>query len=652
MDRLRRSMSSLTDLPELIGFFSYSREDDEDSYGALSALRERIQRELRGQLGRSMRTFRLWQDKEAIAAGKQWEVEIKDAVAESAFFIPIVTPTVVRSHFCRFELESFLAREAALDRNDLVFPILYIKVPELDDRARLQSDSVLSIIAKRQYLDWREFRLRDVNSTDVKEAIERFCANICDTLRRSWLSPEERKAMEETAAAQRDEAERKREEDEAKRRAEEERRLAADAQARQRADEERRRRDAEAEQRRAKAAQQRTEERLLREEAAAKRRAEQEERRRLGASEAFVGLPLSRSALMAGFIAGVVLLCMIGGWFLFAPRTHAPVPSIPGRTAQAPLSVPPVPATAPVTPISPVPNPPAPAAAAAPVAPTPLAIAPTQGIETPRSITRPPLSLEQERALKPKDSFWECDNCPEMVVVPAGNFIMGAPETEEGTSIAERPQLSVKMSNSFAVGRFAVTFDEWDACVADGGCDGYKPKDQGWGRGRQPVINVSWKDAKAYVAWLAKKTSKPYRLLSEAEREYVTRAGTATPFWWGNSISTNQANYNGNDIYGKGVKGEYRARTLLVKSFEPNPWGLYQVHGNVFEWTEDCYHDSYQGAPTDGSAWTGGDCSERVVRGGCWRYAPWTVRSANRASNLPVLRNSALGFRVARALTP
>jgi formylglycine-generating enzyme required for sulfatase activity len=129
--------------------------------------------------------------------------------------------------------------------------------------------------------------------------------------------------------------------------------------------------------------------------------------------------------------------------------------------------------------------------------------------------------------------FKECENCPEMVVVPSGSFTMGSPASEEGRGNEEGPQHSVTLAKPFAVGRFAVTFDEWDACVADGGCNGHRPDDKGWGRGRQPVINVSWADAKAYVAWLSRKTGKPYRLLSEAEREYVTRAGTTTPFWWG-----------------------------------------------------------------------------------------------------------------------
>src|SRR5262249_20788523 len=146
----------------------------------------------------------------------------------------------------------------------------------------------------------------------------------------------------------------------------------------------------------------------------------------------------------------------------------------------------------------------------------------------------------------------------------------------------------VSFKKPFAVGRFAATFDEWDACVADGECNKYRPADGGGGRGRRPVINVSWNDAHAYVAWLSGKTGKTYRLLSEAEREYVTRAETSTAFWWGTSVSTNQANYDGRFGYEGGPSGQYRERTMPVDSFQANPWGLYQMHGNVWEWTEDC----------------------------------------------------------------
>ena len=264
-----------------------------------------------------------------------------------------------------------------------------------------------------------------------------------------------------------------------------------------------------------------------------------------------------------------------------------------------------------------------------------------------------PIPSTGERALQPGNSFRECGNCPEMVVVPAGSFIMGSPETEIGRGGNEGPQHKVIFAYRFAVGRFSVTFDEWDACVADGGCNGYSPPNQGWGRGRRPVINVSWNDVKTYLAWLAQKTAKSYQLRSEAEREYVTRAGTTTPFWWGSSISTTQANYKGTEIYGDdGVRGEFRDQSLPVDSFDPNPWGLYQVHGNVSEWTEDCRHDNYIDAPTDGSAWIAPNCNQHVRRGGSIGSPPSVLRSASRLFSRPTDAYPFLGFRVARTLTP
>jgi formylglycine-generating enzyme required for sulfatase activity len=250
-----------------------------------------------------------------------------------------------------------------------------------------------------------------------------------------------------------------------------------------------------------------------------------------------------------------------------------------------------------------------------------------------------------------KNTFKDCDDCPEMVVVPPGSFMMGSPVTEKGRSSDEGPQHPVNFARAFAVGKFAVTFDEWDACVADGGCNGYKALDAGWGRGRRPAIYVSWDDAKAYVDWLSRKTGKPYRLLSEAEREYVARAGTVTPFWFGSSISSQQANYNGDYVYDGGSKGEYRHQTLLVDAFEENPWGLYQVHGNVWEWTEDCYNDNYRGAPSDGSAWTDGDCGRRVLRGGSSIDYPRDLRAASRNADPADFRTMDDGFRVARDLS-
>lgn len=266
------------------------------------------------------------------------------------------------------------------------------------------------------------------------------------------------------------------------------------------------------------------------------------------------------------------------------------------------------------------------------------------------------VSMAQSRekpCIKPGsgESFKDCANCPEMVIVPSGSFMMGSPKDEPEQTSLEEPQHRVAIAKPFAVGKFAVTFAGWDACVAAGGCGGFQPKDKGWGRGDRPVINVRWDDAKAYVSWLSTKTGKTYRLLSEAEREYVARAGTTAPFWWGSSITPEQANYAGSvDPYeGGGKKGANRQKTLPVKSFKPNPWGLYQVHGNVREWVEDCFHGSYNGAPADGSAWKTGECADRVLRGGSWANNPQRLRAAWRDWNL-IGDLSDVGFRVARTL--
>jgi len=258
---------------------------------------------------------------------------------------------------------------------------------------------------------------------------------------------------------------------------------------------------------------------------------------------------------------------------------------------------------------------------------------------------------EAASATAPGTVFRDCPDCPEMVVVPAGQFTMGSLANEPQRD-SDEAQVRVSIARPFAVGKFAVTFDEWDACVAGGGCNGYRPDDRRWGRGTRPVINVNWDDAKAYTAWLSKKTGKTYRLPSEAEREYVARAGTTTPFWWGTTISTAQANYDGSHTYGGGAKGEFRGRTMPVDSFKANPWGLYNVHGNVWEWTEDCWNDTNTGNPGDGRARTSGDCSRRVVRGGSWGYFPQFLRSANREGDTPDDRSDSFGFRLARTLNP
>ena len=250
---------------------------------------------------------------------------------------------------------------------------------------------------------------------------------------------------------------------------------------------------------------------------------------------------------------------------------------------------------------------------------------------------------------EPSDVFGECDGCPEMVVVPAGAFMMGSPADEAERLDNEGPQHSVTFAQPFAIGKYEVTFDQWDACVADGGCD-FRPDDEGWGRGRRPVMYVNWQDVHQFTGWLSQKTGATYRLPSEAEWEYAARAGTITPFHTGNTISTDQANYNGSYIYGGGVIGEDRQQTLPAGSFPANGFGLHDVHGNVWEWVQDCNSVSYDGAPTDGTAWRTDSCDMGVIRSGSSHYGPGLLRSANRIGVGPDLHVIYYGFRVARTL--
>ena len=255
-----------------------------------------------------------------------------------------------------------------------------------------------------------------------------------------------------------------------------------------------------------------------------------------------------------------------------------------------------------------------------------------------------------EQALKPEDMFRECsalqgkDYCPQMVVLPAGSFIMGSPATEQGHQPSEEPQHLVRIAKPFAVSKSELTFDEWDTCVNYDGCP-QSVADSGWGHGQQPLINVTWGDAQHYVAWLSKMTGKPYRLLTEAEYEFAARAGATTAYSWGDDIGKDKANC-------KGCGSQWdNTQTAPIGSFAANGFGLFDMVGNVWEWVEDCVKDNYDGAPTDGSAWIeGGDCKNRMVRGGSWNNTPVNLRAANRVATSTGFRDNLLGFRVARTL--
>ena len=256
-------------------------------------------------------------------------------------------------------------------------------------------------------------------------------------------------------------------------------------------------------------------------------------------------------------------------------------------------------------------------------------------------------STAEARALQTGQSFSDTlgsgSQGPEMVVVPSGRFRMGC-QSGSDCYVDETPLHDVIIPQPFAVSKYEVTFEDWHRCVAGGGCGGYAPDDGGWGRGRRPAINVSWDDAQTYVAWLSEQSGRTYRLLSEAEWEYVARAGSSSQYSWGSSIGTDRANCDG-----CGSRWDDR-QTAPVGSFQANAFGLHDMHGNVIEWVEDCWNDSYVGAPTDGGAWETGNCSARVLRGGSWYSTLDSLRSAYRWRATPVSRDDILGFRVARTL--
>jgi len=279
--------------------------------------------------------------------------------------------------------------------------------------------------------------------------------------------------------------------------------------------------------------------------------------------------------------------------------------------------------------------------AAAPMLYVPLAVPPTPeaawgGLLPPRPA---PLSPEREAGLRPADVFKECDVCPEMVVIPAGRFLMGSPPDERWDSgsptISEWPQHEVTIARPFAVGRFAVTAAEYRACLADGGCESEKRPPRP--ATRKPA-GTSWLAAKDYVRWLSAKTGRRYRLLTEAELEYIIRAGTTTPYPTGDTVRDDQALFYED------------SEPIEVGSYPPNAFGLYDTIGNLGSWAEDCWHDDYVGAPADGSAWLTGDCEWRLRRGGGSRSDRDDLRSARRTGWWAT--EPGTGLRVARDLEP
>jgi formylglycine-generating enzyme required for sulfatase activity len=237
-----------------------------------------------------------------------------------------------------------------------------------------------------------------------------------------------------------------------------------------------------------------------------------------------------------------------------------------------------------------------------------------------------------------QDTMIDGSLAPEMLIIQGGEFMRGDAQGDDD----EKPPARVKLA-SFAIGVFEITFSQYDRFCTETKRD--KPDDEGWLRGNRPVINVSWKDAKAYTEWLSKKTRQQYRLPTDAEWEYAARAGTQSKFWWGDQVSSARANCEGCQSLWDGAK------TAPVGKFPANPFGLHDTAGNVFEWVADCFHDRFADAPADGSAIEKAGCGKRVIRGGAWSFPPKEIRSANRWRDFPSRRSDDTGFRIARDFT-
>ncbi|MDE2851314.1 MAG: SUMF1/EgtB/PvdO family nonheme iron enzyme [Acidobacteriota bacterium] len=297
------------------------------------------------------------------------------------------------------------------------------------------------------------------------------------------------------------------------------------------------------------------------------------------------------------------------------------------------------------------------ASAAVPAPSVPPAVVPAEDAEPPRSGPEPVSASSWRVGARFSDALASGGRGPEMIVLPSGRYYMGC-VSGMGCSSRERPIRDVSFANPFAVSLHEVTLDEVDRYTAATGRS--LVDDGGWGRGRRPAVNVSWSDAQEYVAWLSRETGGAYRLLTEAEWEYAARAGSTTQFHFGDH-PMELCRYGNHADVSVPERLEWRntlcsdrvaLETADVGSYAPNPWGLHDMHGNVWEWVEDCWNENYEGSPTDGSALTEGDCSRRIVRGGSWNNRPALLRAAGRNGVGVGERGLNIGFRVARTLVP
>jgi len=602
------------------GFWSYTSADDTASRGRLSQLRRLLADALQLRIGRTPKVH-IFQDVAAIPHGAYWLKEIHKALADSSFFIPIVTPAFLQSEMCCHEVLHFREREAAVGRDDLILPLHYISVDDVDPHrpSEVHVPAVLELLRSRQWIDFRTLRFRDPNGEEVALKLDELAGSIRAALRRGGATVTPAKDVPSPREPDPDRGERKPEPPSSP--------VVTSASA-------------------------------LAPAGAPDTATIVGTGTTVPAAEASAGTPpagqkpspppIAASATRrpaaaapmrswqrpaAWGIAGAVAL-LLAGMFAFL---HGRGP--PGQTAQlaVPQSAQPVNR-----------DPGRPMATRAPVA----TVKPAPG-----NVTR------------------DCSTYPELVLIPPGSFIMGVPPEEDDREAfprsyddEARPQHRVTIAHAFWLGRYPVTRGEYSAFVQDtsyqGG--GTSWRDPGFPQtDSDPVVNVSATDAASYAEWLSRKADKSYRLPSEAEWEYAARAGTTTARFWGDdrdrTAACGYANVADETLRKKDQAQPDKdwyfacddgyANTSPVGRFKPNGFGLYDMLGNVWQWTADCYNNGYSGAPSDGAAWTTGICSPRVLRSGSWGDGPWGVRAGYRFwGDILGVRSNSTGFRLARTL--
>ncbi|MGD0762883.1 MAG: SUMF1/EgtB/PvdO family nonheme iron enzyme [Roseiarcus sp.] len=530
----------------------------------------------------------LWQDVPAIPFGADWAETIERAIGQTTFFIPIVTPRFLKSVNCRDEFLSFRRRMQRLGRNDLIFPVHYVGVDGVRPEETVFGDD-LATLKRSQWIDFQPLLDVDPKSQEVRRWASKLAGSVVNALRRPEAATVPERATSRDAP-----------------------------------------------------------------------------------TDPAPGRPSRKGLLIVGIVTLVGVVAASLG--LIAMRGRSGLAPSPTQTPMVIASASPAPTPAPAISAAPLPIPPPVVPASPSPTPTPTSAASLvnsgacdgsgAALASPASRTPGVLSGAEECALKPKDAFRECADCPAMVVLPSGSFTMGSPASEPGRLDDEGPQHEVTIAKPFAVGEFAVTVDEFkafvaataydavSACYAWNGWSWQLQSDRSWRTpgfeqtGSHPVVCVNSNDAQAYAKWLSGKTGESYRLLTEDEWEYAARAGTTTAHYWGDAIGKGNANCNG-------CSSQWdNKETSPVGSFKPNGFGLYDMAGNVWQWVQDCYNGGYSGAPSDGSAWTTGDCSAHVVRGGSWLSGPLMLRAAGRSWDATDVRSNGLGFRVARTLRP